>query len=201
MDKSIVRAVDRDGVEFFTVKETGESGMSVSGLAKVCGTSKQSVSGLLKSLIVKSFEAEKRGGIVRVIPMEQCIKVLYHFYNKGFCTKDGCKIINAPFFEPGQKGANRLTEKAIQKALQKEIGGDVEVPTEVGRIDLLTPTELIEIKKIGAWKGAVGQVIVYGQMYPSHSKRIHLFGSAHSSFKSLIVRSCRELGIAVTFAS
>lgn len=46
---SIVRE-ERDGIEFFTVEDTGESGMSVSGLAKLCGFSQQAVSRLLNQL-------------------------------------------------------------------------------------------------------------------------------------------------------
>lgn len=44
MTTDIVLAVeDGDGVEFFTVLETGESGMSVSGVARLCGVSHQAV--------------------------------------------------------------------------------------------------------------------------------------------------------------
>lgn len=50
---SLVRVV-KDDVEFFTVAATGESGMSVSGLAILCGVSKQSVSKLLNNLSTKS---------------------------------------------------------------------------------------------------------------------------------------------------
>lgn len=44
---NIVRA-ERDGVEFFTVAETGESGMSGRGLAKALGVSSSSVSSILR---------------------------------------------------------------------------------------------------------------------------------------------------------
>lgn len=39
-----------DNIEFFTVNETGESGMSISGLARICGITKQSVEQLLTRL-------------------------------------------------------------------------------------------------------------------------------------------------------
>lgn len=38
-----ITRVERDGVEFFTVDETGESGMSESGLARLCGVSPVSI--------------------------------------------------------------------------------------------------------------------------------------------------------------
>lgn len=47
---SIIRTVE-DGVEFFTVNATGESGMSKSGLARLCGTSRQSVDELIDNAV------------------------------------------------------------------------------------------------------------------------------------------------------
>jgi hypothetical protein len=41
--KMNITRVERDGVEFFTIDETGESGMSESGLARLCGVSPVSV--------------------------------------------------------------------------------------------------------------------------------------------------------------
>lgn len=38
-----ITRVERDGVEFFTIDETGESGMSESGLACLCGVAPSSV--------------------------------------------------------------------------------------------------------------------------------------------------------------
>jgi hypothetical protein len=57
MANSIVRVVI-DGVEFFSVVETGASGMSVSGLARLCGVSRQQLSYLLN--LVAKESAPKR---------------------------------------------------------------------------------------------------------------------------------------------
>jgi transcriptional regulator with XRE-family HTH domain len=46
---SILR-YEEDGVEFFTVQATGESGMSQSGLARLCGVSRQAIDQLLNSV-------------------------------------------------------------------------------------------------------------------------------------------------------
>ena len=46
-----ITRVERDGVEFFTIDETGESGMSESGLAILCGVSHQAVNKVLRSLL------------------------------------------------------------------------------------------------------------------------------------------------------
>ena len=70
---------------------------------------------------------------------------------------------------------NDLKEKQIQIRLQKELGGEIEVLTDSGYIDLLTDTEIIEIKSGKNWKEAVGQVLMYSLDFPSHKKRIYLF--------------------------
>ncbi|NEP56212.1 MAG: KilA-N domain-containing protein [Symploca sp. SIO2G7] len=94
----------------------------------------------------------------------------------------------------------RLTEKSVQKRLAKTLGKvKREVATLAGNIDLLTEWELIEVKSIKSWKFAVGQVLIYGQSYPHHQKRIHLFGEATPDFLSMIRSYCTPLDIEVTW--
>lgn len=50
MNNITVLRTEREGVEFFTIAATGESGMSQSGLARACGISKQSLSELVAKL-------------------------------------------------------------------------------------------------------------------------------------------------------
>ena len=45
---------EQDGVEFFTIQATGESGMSQSGLARLCGVKPHAINQLLKSVITSS---------------------------------------------------------------------------------------------------------------------------------------------------
>jgi hypothetical protein len=47
---TITRVV-QDGVEFFTITETGESGISESGVARLCNVSQQAISKLLDRLV------------------------------------------------------------------------------------------------------------------------------------------------------
>ncbi|NKB16929.1 MAG: hypothetical protein HC770_00405 [Pseudanabaena sp. CRU_2_10] len=44
-----ITRVERDGVEFFTINATGESGMSESGLARLCGVTHQAINKLLQN--------------------------------------------------------------------------------------------------------------------------------------------------------
>jgi hypothetical protein len=90
------------------------------------------------------------------------------------------------------------TEYEIQRRMQAELGGKIEVYTPAGRIDLVTETEVIEIKKIASWKDAFGEVVIKGRSFPTHSKRIHLFGES-DKLLSTIVSHCEVLDVAVTF--
>lgn len=54
---SVIKRV-QDNVEFFTVKITGESGMSISGLARICGVSSQAIQQLLTSIDKQTIRAD-----------------------------------------------------------------------------------------------------------------------------------------------
>lgn len=97
------------------------------------------------------------------------------------------------------KKENKNPECVIRDKLLKQLGGSKEVSTEAGRIDVLTSLEIIEVKQVNGWKDALGQVLVYGYYYPSHQKRIHLFGECHSSYLDIIQKHCKEFGVLVTW--
>jgi hypothetical protein len=67
------------------------------------------------------------------------------------------------------------TESVIRDKIASDENGIVEVKTEVGFIDVLTDTKIIEVKKYHNWKHAVGQVECYGYFYPNKQKWIYLF--------------------------
>lgn len=92
-----------------------------------------------------------------------------------------------------------LSEKAVTLKLAKKLNGQTEVITLAGVIDILTSTELIEVKNFRNWKAALGQVLVYGDYYPSHQMRIHLFGTSHYSYLELIRNHCDRFGVVLTW--
>jgi hypothetical protein len=92
----------------------------------------------------------------------------------------------------------RGPERQIQLRLHKELGGDMEAYTPIGPIDLVTKTEIIEIKRIEDWKTALGQVIAKAQTFPKQTKRIHLFGESSKQLKK-ITNHCQVLDVMVTF--
>ena len=100
---NIVRC-EQDGVEFFTVEATGESGMSQSGLAVLCGVSKSTIGRLLakmmnsellqsegseslKGFIDNSFyllyNFEKNGGSVKILRSAVCAAIIQHYAFAG----------------------------------------------------------------------------------------------------------------------
>lgn len=87
-------------------------------------------------------------------------------------------------------------EKEIQLRLQSEMGGQIEVETHHGYIDLLTDTELIEIKVGYNWKYGLGQLYVYSEDYPDHQRRLHLFDIESDESIEYI---CNKLNIIVTY--
>jgi hypothetical protein len=91
---------------------------------------------------------------------------------------------------------NIQTEKEIQLRLQEELKGDIEVKTEDGYIDLLTDTEIIEIKNGDNWKHGFGQLEIYSISYPSHTKRLHLFNIEPNL---RINKCCEKYNIKVTY--
>jgi hypothetical protein len=66
------------------------------------------------------------------------------------------------------------SETMIQMIMQEREGGDREVETPAGAIDLLTDTEVIEIKHVHNWKDAT-KVLVYHTYFPDRKPRIHLY--------------------------
>jgi hypothetical protein len=89
-------------------------------------------------------------------------------------------------------------EKIVRDRLQAKLGGRTESPTPWGPIDLLTETELIEVKGIKQWKEAIGHILVKSEAHPHHEKRLHLYGP-NSTNLDQIRSACTNLDILVTF--
>lgn len=70
----------------------------------------------------------------------------------------------------------RMLEVAVRNRLAKALGGDTEVVCNHGKADIVTSTEVIEVKKAEDYKHAIGQVLAYSHCFPTMQKRIHLFG-------------------------
>jgi hypothetical protein len=305
-----ITRVERDGVEFFTIDETGESGMSESGLAILCGVSHQAVNKVIRSLLAtweqdKSLEPQRNKGVrlqpskdsktprghnadISLIRAEACSKVIEHYafeskyktpealfaYRKfatagitswiqqqtdwhgnavpknGIVTDfktidlllnkklDGTSYRVYLILQKALRSRMTLTadeimakaeisrstyttavtkldelgllpawckiqrknqpEKIVRDRLHAQLGGKVEAYTRWGLIDLLTATELIEVKIVSHWKDAIGHLIAKARKYPKHQKRLHLFGYEEPCLEH-IEDVCQDCNIRVTF--
>ena len=97
--------------------------------------------------------------------------------------------------------SNNQDEKLVRDRLCKELGGEIEVKTGVGFIDILTSSELIEVKKSSKWKNALGQVLAYSsseEQFKDHKKRIHLFEEVSDNDLEKIRQICDKFEVIVT---
>lgn len=308
-----ITRVIRDGVEFFTIDATGESGMSESGLAILCGVSHQAVNKFLRDraatktgeisfesasykssrLQPKGLTSEERSYIsnLSIVRAEVCAEVIqyYAFESRNktpealyacqkfmtlgitawiqemtewhgnpvpkagvvldfktldllldskldaathrlylYLTKAKRLRYDNPKPEQIIKGANlsRSTfssaalklqtldllpdwckiqrrhqpKKIVRDRLQSQLGGQTEAPTPWGPIDLLTDTEIIEVKIVNRWKEALGHLLVKSESYPDRQRRLHLYGTTEI-YESLdrIQTSCRNMSTIVTY--
>ena len=98
---------ESDGTEFFTVQATGESGMSQSGLARLCGVGSDAINKLLKSVMTSSCPDFLK-------PLQDMeltlVKSVHEFKNAAILKDSVCaRILEWYAFE-----SQRPTEKARQ---------------------------------------------------------------------------------------
>ena len=305
-----ITRVERDGVEFFTIDATGESGMSETGLAQICGVTKQAVSLMLRDLMssktdqnrpeplqhkdiwcqAKGVPAIEKSKIrnLSIVRAEVCAQVIKHYafharhktpeamfalekfaalgitgwiqeithwhgnpvprngivvdydtldtlieskldgtsYRVFFVLQKALRLrmqlsaddimqrasISRSAYRNAisKLGEIKLLpdwitiqrkahpERDVRDRLQAQLGGKVEAYTKYGLIDLLTETELIEIKTVDRWKDAIGHILAKSNKYPTHAKRLHLFGPKDPILET-IEEVCTPHSIRVTF--
>lgn len=106
------------------------------------------------------------------------------------------------YVEPVQK-APRVSECLVRNNLASEVGGQVEIETPAGFIDVLSDKEVIEVKYYRQWKHGLGQVLAYQTYYPLLTKRLHLFAHtgdlATEEVFALALSVCDVHAVEVTF--
>ncbi len=90
------------------------------------------------------------------------------------------------------------SEAVVQVALQSREGGEREVETPVGYVDLVTDTEVIEIKHVSNWKDGA-KILLYAPYLGERQPRIHLFGGYTKDFRQLVEQSFSRLSVRVTW--
>ena len=138
----------------------------------------------------------------RLAPDSKQLKTIFQdlFSNPAFKQKHQQPDINLGNSPQINKPRKKRNESYYRDKLAKSLNGRTEVIVPSGRIDILTSNQIIEVKHIKRWKDAVGQITIYGDSYPNHQKRIHLFGiENNSSIIILIKEQCQKRNIIATF--
>ena len=199
MTKAIIAKIDLGFVKFDGLMlPDGSYAIAVPQIARLVSISNHQASRDFKTLLGMQFQFNKVQSELHSTPVniltipefEQLLRVLAVNGNETARTLLG--------FPQKTRRPSRKLEKDIQLSLQASIGGIAEVKTVAGDIDLLTADQIIEVKDVKGWKSALGQIIVYGKYYPSHQKRIHLFGETQTSYLELIRSHCSPLNVIVT---
>jgi hypothetical protein len=199
----------------FSVDAKGKVTASRRAIARLAGVEHTSIARLLAKLptgapngsrYLEPFAGMQLG---ESIPLELICGILgYYGHEAGrYTSKQAAYLftlmprdsIVAIDFRTQAKKKKSKPEAIVRDRLAKKLNGEKEVVTPSGNIDVLTSSEVIEVKIVKDWKAALGQVLAYGYYYPSHSRRIHLFGTAHSKSKEEINLVCKSLNVHVTW--
>lgn len=95
------------------------------------------------------------------------------------------------------EGMKRVSD--VQGALLKVVGGQENVMTEAGIIDILSKKEVIEIREVERWKEGLGQLMIFSNYFPKHQRRMQILGECHTSSLKIIIQHCDRLNIRVTW--
>ena len=129
----------------------------------------------------------------------QCEFCDFKCHQKLNLKKYSCYIKKAtPQISSDIEGSNYSIEYQIQSKLELELNGHSKT-CPFGRIDILTTTEIIEIKKWEEHKKAIGQIMGYSCYYPDHQKLIHFFGiKPNESQLNSIIEVCNKFNIIIS---
>jgi hypothetical protein len=92
-----------------------------------------------------------------------------------------------------------IRESKVRDRLADSIPGSLkEVRCSSGVVDVVTPHEIIEVKRAPLWKAALGQVLAYSQDFPKLRPRVHLFGADTYDHYAVAASVCRSFGVTLT---
>lgn len=198
--------------EFFSVRKVARLlGMSESSLRLVTQSSNLTTNRLVTFLATKGLSPANWSLEGVSINCVIAVAFYYGYENPSMCNpvakavwlyyQENKSLQGFKYTPTGEKTNNTPEKRCVAKLVSKHTTGKIslEVLTPVGRIDILTDTELIEVKEFRSWKSAIGQLLVYGSYYPTHRRRMHLFGKIEPNLLTIIQQHCKELNIRVTW--
>ncbi len=138
----------------------------------------------------------------RLAPNSEQIRSIFQKFvsNSAPQERDKRQYDASDCYSPVSEPKRKRSESYYRDKLARSVNGKTEVVIPGGRIDILSDSQIIEVKHIRNWKSALGQILVYGSYYPHHQKRIHLFGEKNNSAQvRLIIDQCQKQNIIATF--
>lgn len=202
---------DCDGVELVISTQTGESFATVRGYARMSNKAQSTVQSRVDRMFEgKNFNKTKATTTTGL----QTVKLIDVDTILEWLAKDNPSkikvVINLvkevtgrslelPSFPTQKKKKCKNLEKEVQIKLAESLNGVMEVQCKTGIADILTDTEIIEVKTVKDWKHAIGQVLIYQLEYPDKKARIHLFEECSEEFKQMVISFASRLNITATF--
>lgn len=92
-----------------------------------------------------------------------------------------------------------MLESEIAIEVKERFGGDSEIDCKYGCIDLLTESQVVEIKNVINWKQGLGQVLVYGLCYPEKERLLVLFNCNEKTKINEISSACSFFEVNIIF--
>lgn len=115
--KDLLRGVDEDGAEYFTVKSTGQSGMSHNGLGRFVGKNQTSISKLIKKVRASDFQDNHLSPCLKPFAGMRLTLVGYSDEEGRDIVEDGfCAAVveyYAKWSKPRQPGGNIKAQQAL----------------------------------------------------------------------------------------
>lgn len=130
---------------------------------------------LYEMIAVIKFVADKEGNNTKALALVKLLSNNNHAEVLGTLFYGDIPV---EVFQPKANKVvtpNDLKELAISKRLAVALKAAREYPTPSGNIDLLTATQLIEVKSGDNWKHGIGQLIAYGTHHPDKHLVLYLF--------------------------
>lgn len=180
----------------------------------------------IKSLLGEGFDFVKiktdlHPKEINAITLAQLFQIALALYNKkpeksrlDFCLglaeylgidTEALKQLHTHNKHKGPRANTRQEERNIQLAYQARLGGKIEHPTPIGRIDLLTDDSLYEFKYYKEFKSAIGQVLTYKRYVSVKYLYIVLFGCPknfkYSTLYTEMLSTCEDYGIRLRIMS
>lgn len=125
-----------------------------------------------KSFASKSSAQNHQKVVHDKVKAFKCMYCSFAASSKGNLKKHTCYVRRS-------ESGSILYEDAVQKRLAQETKG-VMKKCLAGVVDLVSDTEIIEIKLWSNYFKAIGQIMLYGLSFPDKQKRIHFYGNQPS---------------------